>query len=138
MSAISIAKIFHGDPIKVIDAKSEDYNTLASLTQINCNGFNRLMVHYQISSASWDRAASIVVYGTFWSDSADANTLYVPLDATVENASFGVLSTDDTTNQNRGEIYFVENIPPWIKVGLDVTTAGSIGTITVWVLPCNY
>lgn len=137
MSSTNISKIYHGSAIKVIDAKSADYNTVASLTQINCNGFNRLMVHYQISSTSWDRAGDIIVYGSFWEDSADANTLYVPLDNTVENATFAV-TTDDDDKTNQGEIYFVENIPPYIKVGWDATTAGTAGTITVWVLPCNY
>ncbi|MBW3015245.1 hypothetical protein KY330_02385, partial [Candidatus Woesearchaeota archaeon] len=82
-SGTNIIKIFHKDPIKVIDAKSSDYNTVASLTQIDCNGFNKLMVHYKISSTSWDRVGNIIVYGSFWSDSADANTNYVALDNTV-------------------------------------------------------
>jgi len=137
MSGINLIKIFHGDAIKVIDAKSSDYNTTSSLTQINCNGFNRLMVHYQLSSTSWDRAGNIIIYGSLWSDTADANSLYVPLDDTVENATFSVTSTDDA-KVNSGEMYFVENIPPYIKVGWDNTTAGTTGTITVWVLPCNY
>lgn len=137
LSGVNICKYEHKEPTLVIDAKSADYNTLADLTQINCNGYNKLMVWYQISAATWDRAGDIIVYGTLWWDDTDANTKYVPMDNTIENATFTVSATDDTDYVNRGQVYVVENIPPFIKIGWNNTTAGTTATISVWVMPFN-
>ena len=128
--------MIRGETTKAIDAKSSDYNTLASLTEINCNAYSKLLVWYQISSTSWDRAGNIVVYGSMRSDSADASTSYVSPDDTVENATFAITSTDDAKT-GAGEWYVVENIAPYIKIGWDNTTAGTTGTITVYVMPFN-
>jgi len=114
------------DPITVIDAKSGDFDTIANLTTVACDGFTKLLVHYKCSSG-WDRAGTIKIYGAFTDDDNE----YVLADATVENGSFDV-GTGDT-----GEWYVVENVMPFIKVGLDITTAGTTGTITVKVLPFN-
>lgn len=117
--------INHGKITTVISAKDATYDTVASLTAVNCSGFNKLFVAYTCTSG-WDRAGTIKIYGSI--DNAD----YVIGDATVENASFSVLHTDDS-----GEYYIVENIPPSIKVGFERTTEGTTGTITVKIMPFN-
>lgn len=132
MSGINILQKLPDKRTKVINAKSEDYNTVASLSEVNCYGYRNLMVWYQCSSG-WDRVADIMVYGSLWSDSANANSTYLELDG----ATWSVTATDDTTYSGSGRVYIVENIPPFIKVGLNVTTAGTTGTISVWVMPFN-
>ena len=123
--AINIGKVLGGSPIKSIDAKSSDYKTLADLTTINCRGYNKLMVYYACT-AGWDRAGNIIVYGA-----PTTSDTFVAADATVENATFEVTTADT------GEYYVVENIPTYIKIGWDNTTAGTTGTISVWVSPFN-
>ena len=131
MSGISIDRKLHTGMTKVLDAKSADYNTIASLTAVKCDGYNKLMVQY-IVTTGWDRVADIYVYGAFYPTGT-----YTGLDDTIEGYKFSVGATDDTSYGGLGQIYFVESIPPWIKVGLDVTTAGTTGTITVLVMPFN-
>ena len=130
--AFNINKKLHGDVYEsVIDAKSSDYNTVASLTAYKCQGFTKLLVQYVISSTSWDRAGNIIVYGSF----TESGTYTAP-DGTIENATFAVGTTDDSL-EGAGEFYVVESIMPWIKIGWDNTTAGTTGTISVTVMPFN-
>ncbi|MBU2061851.1 MAG: hypothetical protein KKH44_08410 [Bacteroidetes bacterium] len=132
VGAFNINKKLHSDVYEsVIDAKSSDYNTIGSLTAYKCQGFTKLMVQYIVSSTSWDRAGDIIIYGSF-----TENGTYTSPDATIENATFGVLSTDDG-NEGKGEYYVVENVMPWIKIGWDNTTTGGTGTISVTVMPFN-
>jgi hypothetical protein len=125
LGGFNIAGINHGAVSTVHSAISASADTVASLTAVNCRGFNKLIVSY-VCTTGWDRAGTIKIYGSI------DNSSYVLADATVENASFGVLHTDDS-----GEYYIVENVPPSIKVGFNVTTAGATGTITVKVMPFN-
>jgi hypothetical protein len=125
LSGLNITSISHDKVTTVHSAISETIDTVASLTAVNCSGFNKLYVAYTCTTG-WDRAGTIKIYGSI------DNTNYVLADATVENASFGVLHTDDA-----GEYYIVENIPPSVKVGFDCTTAGTTGTITVKIMPFN-
>jgi hypothetical protein len=131
MSAINIDRKLHTAMTTCFEGKSEDFNTIASLTAIKCDGYNRLMIQYILSGATWDRVGNIVCYGSF-----TATGTYTALDGTIENASFQVLATDDG-NVGYGEIYVVENVPPWVKVGWDATTAGTAGTISVYAIPFN-
>lgn len=131
MSAININKIQHSGWVLAIDAKSADFTTVANLTAIKCDGFNKLMVQYIISTTSWDRAGNIDVYGAF-----SPTGTYTALDNTIENASFGVTTSDDA-KVGAGEIYVVEFVPPWVKLSWDNTTAGTTGTISVWAIPFN-
>jgi hypothetical protein len=125
LSGINITGISHGFVQTVCDALDDTADTVASLTAINCSGFNKLYVQY-VCTTGWNRAGTIKIYGSI------DNTNYVLADGTVENGSFGVLHTDDA-----GEYYIVENIPPSIKVGFERTTAGDTGTITVKIMPFN-
>jgi len=130
--AFNINKMLHDAiSVDVIDAKSATYATVASLTAIKCQGFTKLLVQYIISSASWDRAGNICIWG-----SLTENGTYTALDSTIENATFGVSATDDG-NEGKGECYVVENIMPWIKVAWTNTTTGTTGTISVSVMPFN-
>jgi hypothetical protein len=130
--AFNINKMLHDTiSVDVIDAKSATYNTIASLDAIKCQGFTKLLVQYIVSAATWDRAGTISIYGSF-----TENGTYTAADATIENSAFGVLHTDDG-NEGLGEFYVVENIMPWIKVGWTNTTAGTAGTISVSVMPFN-
>ena len=131
MSAININRVLHGAMTLAIDAKSADFTTVASLTAIKCDGYNKLMIQYIISTTSWDRAGNIDVYGAF-----KPTGTYTALDNTIENASFAVSSTDDA-KEGAGEIYIVESVPPWVKIAWDNTTAGTTGTISVWAIPFN-
>lgn len=131
MSAINIDRKLHGAITECFTGKSATYATIASLTAIKCDGYNKLMVQYILSGATWDRAGTITVYG-----SLTATGTYTALDATIENAAFGVLHTDDG-NEGYGEIYVVENVPPWVKVGWTNTTTGTAGTISVYAMPIN-
>ena len=131
MSAINIDRKLHTGITTCFTGKSTDFNTVASLTAIKCDGYNRLMIQYILSGATWDRAGSIIVYGAFYPTGT-----YTALDATIENASFDVSATDDD-NEGYGEIYIVENVPPWVKVGWDLTTTGNDGTISVYAIPFN-
>ena len=125
MSGINITSMSHDKVVTVCDALDASADTVASLIAVNCSGFNKLFVSY-VCTTGWNRAGTIKIYGSI------DNTNYVLADATVENASFAVLHTDDA-----GEYYIVENIPPSIKVGFDCTTAGDAGTITVKVMAFN-
>lgn len=130
--AFNINKMLH-DTISfgVIDAKSASYNTVANLTAVKCQGFTKLLVQYIVSAGTWDRAGNICIWGSF-----TENGTYTAADATIENATFGVVHTDDG-NEGLGEFYVVENIMPWIKVAWVNTTAGTSGTISVSVMPFN-
>ena len=127
MSAFNTDKKFHGK----VTPYATDWNTsVAQTTQspLNCEGYTKLMVYYYAGGAgAWDRAGTIAVYGAL-----RLTDTFVPMDATIENASFGVLTTDDA-----GEIYVVENIPNFIKLDWANTTAGATGTLTVLVMPFN-
>lgn len=131
MSAINIDRKLHTGITTCFEGKSTDFNTVASLTAIKCDGYNKLMIQYILSGATWDRVGNILVYGAF-----KPTGTYTALDATIENASFQVLATDDS-NEGYGEIYVVENVPPWVKVGWDLTTTGTAGTISVYAIPFN-
>ncbi len=131
--SFNLDKMLHKNITTVIDAKSADYDTVASLTEVNCQGYTKLMVWYQLSAATWDRACTIKFYGSLWSDSANANETYIELD----DATWAVTATDDTAYTGLGRVFIVEDITPYIKVGVDFTTAGSAGTITVNVMPFN-
>ncbi len=128
---MNINKIRHTGMTKAIDAKIATFNTIANLTAIKCDGFNKLMMQYIISLDTWTSAGNIIVYGSF-----TATGTFTALDDTIENASFGVVTTDDA-KEGLGEIYIVEQVPPWIKIGWENTTAGSAGTISVWAIPFN-
>jgi hypothetical protein len=127
MGAFNTDKKFHGK----ITAYADDWNTsVAHTTQdpLNCEGYTKLMIYYYAGGASaWDRAGTVTVYGALRSTDT-----FVAMDATNESASFGVLTTDDA-----GEIYVVENVPPFIKLDWANTTAGTTGTLTVLVMPFN-
>lgn len=131
MSGMNILKKYHGALTLAVDAVDATAATIANLTEINCNGYTKLMVQYIVSSASWDRAGTITIYGAYSSGGT-----YTAMDSTVENATHGVLHTDDGL-VGLGEIYFVENIAPYIKIGWTNTTAGTAGTISIWVMPFN-
>ena len=135
MGAINIDRKLHTGITTCFSGKSSDFNTIASLTAIKCDGYNKLMVQYIItetgSPADWDRAGNIVVYGSF-----TPSGTYTALDGTIENATFAV-GADDEDNEGSGEIYVVENIPPWVKIGWNNTTEGTKGTIAVYALPFN-
>lgn len=132
MSGTNILQKLPDKRTKVINAKSSDYNTVASLSEVNCYGYRNLMVWYQCSTG-WDRAGDIMFYGSLWSDSANASSTYLELDG----ATWSVTATDDTTYSGGGRVFVVENIPPFIKCGWNNTTAGTTGTISVWVMPFN-
>ncbi len=125
MAAFNTDKKFHG---KVTEYATTWNASVAQTTQspLNCEGYTKLMVYY-IPSTGWDRAGTILVYGALEYDDT-----YVPLDGTIENASFAVLHTDDA-----GEIYVIENIPNFIKLDWAKTTDGATGTLTVKVMPFN-
>jgi len=125
MAGINIIGKLNGSVTTALSAVSTTTDTVASLTAINCSGFTKLLVVYYCTSG-WDRAGDIKIYG------AVDGTNYVIADATVENGTFAVASTDDA-----GEYYVVENIPPKIKVGWNNTTAGASGTLTAKVMPFN-
>jgi len=129
--ANNINRILHSGMTLCIDAKIADYNTMASLTAIKCDGYNKLMVQYVISLATWTSAGNIVCYGAF-----TPTGTYTALDNTIENSNFAITSTDDD-KVGLGEIYVVEFVPPWVKIGWVNTTAGSAGTISVWAIPFN-
>ena len=131
MSAINIDRKLHTGITTCFTGKSTDFNTVASLTAIKCDGYNRLMIQYILSGATWDRIGSIICYGAFYPTGT-----YTALDSTIENASFEVVATDDD-KVGYGEIYVVENVPPWVKVGWDMTTEGTAGTISVYAIPFN-
>ena len=125
MSAFNTDKKFHGK----VTSYATDWNaSIAQTTQspLNCEGYTKLMVYY-ICTTGWDRAGTITVYGALEYDDT-----YVPVDATIENGAFGVLTTDDA-----GEIYVVENIPNFVKLDWANTTAGTLGTLTVKCMPFN-
>ena len=63
-----LSTIGHGITTTVIDAKSSDFDTLSSLTPINCSGYNKLLITYT-TSTGWDRAGDIKVYGSLTRDS---------------------------------------------------------------------
>jgi hypothetical protein len=125
MGAFNTDKKFHG----TVTAYDDDLNATvlySTRDPLNCEGYTKLMVYY-IPTTGWDRAGTITVYGALRRDDT-----YVPLDGTIENASFGVLHTDDN-----GEIYVVENIPNFIKLDWANTTAGTTGTLSILVMPFN-
>ena len=128
---MNINKIRHTGMTLALDAKDADYITIANITAIKCDGFNKLFVQYVISTTSWDRAGDILIHGAF-----SPTGTFTALDDTIENAKFSVGTTDDN-KVGAGEIYIVENIPPWIKVTWDNTTAGGTGTTSLWVMPFN-
>ena len=107
------------------------YNTIGNLTAIKCDGFNKLWIQFIISLNTWTSAGNIIVYGSFTKEGT-----YTAMDDTIENSSFGVITTDDA-KEGLGEMYVVGIVPPWIKIGWDKTTAGSTGTISVWAMPFN-
>ena len=127
----NINKIRHSAMVLAIDAKITDYNTMANLEVIPCDGFNKLMVQYIISVDTWTSAGNIICYGAF-----KPTGTYTALDNTIENSNFAIVDTDDA-KVGLGEIYIVENVPPWVKIGWDNTAAGSTGTISVWAVPFN-
>jgi len=131
MAGINILKKYHGNRTLVIDAKSATYATVADLTEVNCSGYTKLMVQYITSGATWDRAGTIDIYGSI----ASGGT-YTSYDTSVENATHGVLTTDDGL-VGLGEIYIVENIAPYVKIAWTNTTAGTAGTVSIWVMPFN-
>ena len=88
------------------------------------------MVQYVLTTG-WDRVGKIMVYGSFTKTGT-----YTALDTTIENASFEVTASDDD-NEGSGEIYIIENIPPWVKIGFDRTTEGTTGKISAYALPFN-
>ncbi len=127
MSAFNTDKKFHGKVTSYATAWNE---SVAQTTQtpLNCEGYTKLMVYFYAGGAgAWDRAGTIAVYGALEYDDT-----YVPMDTTVENASFSVLHTHDL-----GEVYVVENIPNFIKLDWANTTAGTVGTLAVKVMPFN-
>ena len=130
MAGINILKKYHGSMTLAIDAKSATYATVASLTEINCSGYTKLMVKYVVTTG-WDRAGTISIWG-----SLNSGGTFVPYDSTVENCTHSVLHTDDAF-EGLGEIYIVENIAPYIKVAWTNSTAGTAGTVSVWVMPFN-
>jgi len=133
LSGINISRKLHSGMTTCFTGKSSDFKTISELTAINCDGYNKLMIQYIITQVdgTWDRAGSIIVYGSF-----TATGTYTALDTTIENATFNVSASDDD-NVGNGEIYVVENIPPWVKIGWDNTTAGTKGTISVYAIPFN-
>ena len=125
MSAFNTDKKFHGK----VTAYDDDLNATvlySTRDPLNCEGYTKLMVQYYCTTG-WDRAGTITIYG-----SLTYGGTYVPMDATNESASFGVLTTDDA-----GEIYVVENLPPFIKIDWTNTTAGATGTLSILVMPFN-
>jgi len=130
MAGINILKKYYGIVTLAIDAKSATYATVASLTEINCSGYTKLMVQYIVSGATWDIAGTIDIYNSLHSGGT-----YTQNDTTIENATHSVLGTDDGF-VGLGEIYVVENIAPYIKVAWTLAT-GSVGTISVWCMPFN-
>lgn len=126
MSGIQLGTYTHGTPKAYAFAGTSVAQSTD--TAINCHGFGKLMVYYYPGGAgNWDRAGTITLYGAL-----RQNDTFVPMDATVENASFGVLHTDDA-----GEIYVIENIPNFVKLDWNCTTAGTVGTATVVVMAFN-
>ena len=126
MSAFNTDKKFHGAPVAYTTAWAGTSVANTAGTTVNCEGYTKLMVYY-CPSTGWDRAGTIAVYGAI-----RAGDTFVPMDGTVENASFGVLHTDDA-----GEIYVVENVPNFIQLSWANTTGGATGTLTVVVMPFN-
>lgn len=115
----------HGTITTALSAVSTTADTVASLTAINCSGYTKLLVTYYCTTG-WDRAGDIKIYG-----SVD-NSNYVIAESTIENCTYSVDANDDA-----GEYYVVEDIPPSIKVGWSNTTAGTTGTLTAKVMPFN-
>ena len=126
MSGINIIKKFHGKPTSVTTTWAATDVAYTSCSEITCSGFTKLLVQYYCSSG-WDRAGDIQIWGAIYSGGT-----YTIADSTVENGTFSVASTDDA-----GEYYIVKNIPMYIKLAWNNTTAGATGTITVIIVPIN-
>ena len=131
MSGMNITKILHGSMTLAIDAKSADFTTISELTEIKCDGFNKLMIQYILSTTDWDRAGNIDIYGAFYPTGT-----YTAFNFTIENYSFTVSATADS-GVGSGEIYIIENVPPCVKLAWDNTTPGTTGTISVYAMPFN-
>lgn len=129
MSGINIIQKYHAPITEVATtwAGSDD----ATGKTINTNGYTKLMVHY-VCSTGWDRVGSIICLGSL----RETGTFVSP-DDTVENSSFSVSATDDTTTTGAGQWYVVENIAPYTQIIWDNTTAGTTGTLTVLAMPFN-
>ena len=131
MSGMSINKILHSSVVLAIDSKSTDFTTVSELTEIKCSGFNKLMIQYILSTTDWDRVGNIDVYGSF-----SPTGTYTAFNFTIENYSFEVSATADS-GVGAGELYVIENIPPYVKLAWDNTTVGTTGTISVYAMPFN-
>ncbi|MBU2061852.1 MAG: hypothetical protein KKH44_08415, partial [Bacteroidetes bacterium] len=125
MSAININKKLHGAITPVISAANTTAATLDDLTAVSCDGYNRLLVQYTVTTG-WDRAGTITIYNSLESDGT-----YIAADYTVSNITHNVSTTDTGGN------YIVENHLPYIKVAWTRTTTGTTGTISVSVMPFN-
>jgi len=103
----------------------------SSVTEINCNDFAYLLIHYYCDT-DWDRAGNIIVLG-----SPNSNGTFAAPDDTIENATFAVAHTDDTGYTGAGQYYVVEATAPYIKVIWTNTTAGTIGNCNITIAPFN-
>ena len=100
-----------------------------AVDEINCNDFGYLLIHYYCDT-DWDRAGSIIVLG-----SPVSGGTFVPAVNTVENYTYAVLHTDDTTYTGGGQWYVVEATAPYIKVTFTNTTAGTTGNCNITIIP---
>jgi hypothetical protein len=129
MSGINIIKKFHGS-VSTVSAVWAGTDDTTGVT-ISTLGYTKLMIHY-VTTTGWDRAGNIVCLGALRQDDT-----FVAPSSTVENATFAVAETDETTFTGGGQYYVVENIAPYVKIVWDNTTAGLAGTLTVTVMPYN-
>jgi len=129
MAGINILKIYHGNATEYTWAGTDV--AASSITELNCNGYTKLLVHY-VCDTDWNRAGSIIMLGSI----ASGGT-YVTPDDTIENSTFTVGATDDTVYTGAGQYYVVEGITPYIKPTWDNSTPGTTGNVTVTVMPFN-